>query len=160
MSLSRFCATDPSLISTAARLFIGILNPPTFSLITKSKIADYGVSRILAQTMDPCNYSVGTIAYMSPERNNTDHNHGSDDGYAGDIWSLGLSILECFLPPTASKEFRSFIGCCLQKDPAKTWTAAQLLTHPFVTRAASTQLPAPLPPNSCSGTSSHSLALG
>ncbi|KAJ4841826.1 Dual specificity mitogen-activated protein kinase kinase 4, partial [Turnera subulata] len=32
------------------------------------KIADFGVSRILSQTMDPCNSSVGTIAYMSPER--------------------------------------------------------------------------------------------
>ncbi|KAJ4897727.1 Protein kinase-like domain protein [Raphanus sativus] len=30
------------------------------------KIADFGVSRILAQTMDPCNSSVGTVAYMSP----------------------------------------------------------------------------------------------
>ncbi|KAG9456007.1 hypothetical protein H6P81_000515 [Aristolochia fimbriata] len=149
------------------------------------KIADFGVSRILAQTMDPCNSSVGTIAYMSPERINTDLNHGSYDGYAGDIWSLGLSILECFLgrfpfpgigrqgdwaslmcaicyspppeaPPTASKEFRSFIGCCLQKDPARRWTAAQLLTHPFITQASS-----PLQhPNSCSGTSSHSLAHG
>jgi mitogen-activated protein kinase kinase 4/5 len=32
------------------------------------KIADFGVGRILNQTMDPCNSSVGTIAYMSPER--------------------------------------------------------------------------------------------
>lgn len=124
------------------------------------KIADFGVSRILAQTMDPCNSSVGTIAYMSPERINTDLSNGAYDGYAGDVWSLGVSILECYMgrypftvakqgdwaslvvaicyaqppeaPPTASKEFRSFIGCCLQKDPAKRWTATQLLQHPFV----------------------------
>ncbi|KAI3814880.1 hypothetical protein L1987_14527 [Smallanthus sonchifolius] len=125
------------------------------------KIADFGVSRILAQTMDPCNSSVGTIAYMSPERINTDLNHGKYDGYAGDIWSFGVSILEFYLgrfpfavgrqgdwaslmcaicmsqppeaPPTASREFRDFISCCLQRDPARRWTAAQLLRHPFVT---------------------------
>ncbi|EOY25720.1 hypothetical protein QUC31_011743 [Theobroma cacao] len=126
------------------------------------KIADFGVSRILDQTMDACNSSVGTIAYMSPERINTDLNHGRYDGYAGDIWSLGVSILEFYLgrfpfavgrqgdwaslmcaicmsqppeaPPSASYEFRHFISCCLQRDPARRWTAAQLLQHPFVVR--------------------------
>ncbi|CAL9171021.1 unnamed protein product [Musa hybrid cultivar] len=127
------------------------------------KIADFGVSRILAQTMDPCNSSVGTIAYMSPERINTDLNHGVYDGYAGDIWSFGLSILEFYLgrfpfgenlgrqgdwaslmcaicyadppeaPSTASREFRSFISYCLQKEPARRLTAVQLLQHPFIT---------------------------
>ncbi|XP_041991322.1 mitogen-activated protein kinase kinase 5-like isoform X2 [Salvia splendens] len=124
------------------------------------KIADFGVSRILAQTMDNCNSSVGTIAYMSPERINTDLNHGRYDGYAGDIWSLGVSTLEFYLgkfpfsvgrqgdwaslmcaicmsqppeaPVTASREFRDFIACCLQRDPAKRWTAPQLLRHPFI----------------------------
>uniref|UniRef100_A0A5B6YJ13 mitogen-activated protein kinase kinase n=1 Tax=Davidia involucrata TaxID=16924 RepID=A0A5B6YJ13_DAVIN len=126
------------------------------------KIADFGVSRILAQTMDPCDSSVGTIAYMSPERINTDLNQGMYDGYAGDIWSLGVSILEFYLgkfpfavgrqgewaslmcaicmsqppeaPPTASREFRDFIACCLQRDPARRWTAGQLLRHPFITQ--------------------------
>ncbi|XP_078443371.1 mitogen-activated protein kinase kinase 5-like [Wolffia australiana] len=141
------------------------------------KIADFGVSRILAQTMDPCNSSVGTIAYMSPERINTDLNQGIYDGYAGDIWSFGLSILEFFLgkfpfgenvgrqgdwaslmcaicysdppvaPPSASPEFRSFVSCCLQKEPAKRLTAAQLLQHPFITRAQMPMLfPHPPPP--------------
>lgn len=124
------------------------------------KIADFGVSRILAQTMDPCNSSVGTIAYMSPERINTDLNQGQYDGYAGDIWSLGVSILEFYLgrfpfavgrqgdwaslmcaicmsqppeaPPTASLEFRNFIACCLQRDPVQRWTATKLLKHPFI----------------------------
>ncbi|KAH7861478.1 hypothetical protein Vadar_026702 [Vaccinium darrowii] len=113
------------------------------------KIADFGVSRILAQT----------IAYMSPERIDTDVNHGKYDGYAGDIWSFGVSILELYLgrfpfavakpgewalmcaicmsqppeaPPTASRELRDFIACCLQRDPAKRWTAAKLLRHPFI----------------------------
>ncbi|CAI0410471.1 unnamed protein product [Linum tenue] len=126
------------------------------------KIADFGVSRVLAQTMDPCNSSVGTIAYMSPERINTDLNHGQYDGYAGDIWSLGVSILEFYLgrfpfavgrggdwaslmcaicmsqppeaPVTASREFRDFIACCLQREPGRRWTAVQLLNHPFIAR--------------------------
>ncbi|KAL8232493.1 hypothetical protein R6Q57_002271 [Mikania cordata] len=128
------------------------------------KIADFGVSRILEQTMDPCNSSVGTIAYMSPERINTDLNDGRYDGCAGDIWSVGVSILEFYMgrfpfnvgrpgdwaslmcaicmsrppqaPAPASPEFRDFVGCCLQIDPARRWTAAQLLRHPFVTGAA------------------------
>ncbi|KAK0598771.1 hypothetical protein LWI29_037858 [Acer saccharum] len=126
------------------------------------KIADFGVGRILAQTMDNCNSSVGTIAYMSPERINTDLNHGRYDGYLGDIWSLGVSILEFYLgrfpfavsrqgdwaslmcaicmtqppaaPPTASREFRDFISCCLQIEPHRRWTATKLLQHPFILR--------------------------
>ncbi|KAH6821825.1 mitogen-activated protein kinase kinase 4 [Perilla frutescens var. hirtella] len=129
------------------------------------KIADFGVSRVLAQTMDPCNSSVGTIAYMSPERINTDLNHGQYDGYAGDIWSLGVSILEFYLgkfpfsvgrqgdwaslmcaicmsqppeaPASAGREFRDFIACCLQREPARRWTAAQLLKHPFIVQYGS-----------------------
>ncbi|GFP90550.1 mitogen-activated protein kinase kinase 5, partial [Phtheirospermum japonicum] len=138
------------------------------------KIADFGVSRVLAQTMDPCNSSVGTIAYMSPERINTDLNHGQYDGYAGDIWSLGVSILEFYLgkfpfavgrqgdwaslmcaicmsqppeaPPEASREFRDFIACCLQRDPAKRWTAVQLLRHPFILQYAKSPSHQLLPP--------------
>ncbi|KAJ4882150.1 Mitogen-activated protein kinase kinase 4 [Raphanus sativus] len=141
---------------------------PSNLLVNKAanvKIADFGVSRILAQTMDPCNSSVGTIAYMSPERINTDLNQGRYDGYAGDIWSLGVSILEFFLgrfpfnvsrqgdwaslmcaicmsqppeaPASASPEFRHFISCCLQREPGRRMTASQLLRHPFILRGAS-----------------------
>ncbi|KAL6334388.1 hypothetical protein AAG906_014966 [Vitis piasezkii] len=112
------------------------------------KIADFGVSRILAQTMDPCNSSVGTIAYMSPERINTDLNHGRYDGYAGDIWSLGVSILEFYLGRfrllSAGKGLGEFdvrnlyvaaaggASHCIKGDPAVRWSADKLLRHPFV----------------------------
>lgn len=129
------------------------------------KIADFGVSRILSRTLDPCNSYVGTYAYMSPERIDPDENDGHYDGYAGDIWSLGLTLLECYIgrfpfsssgsqldwpslmaaicygepplpPPSASPEFQDFIRRCLRKDAAQRWTAAQLLSHPFISRAA------------------------
>lgn len=165
---------EASLSNFTAQILTGILYlhsrkivhrdiKPSNLLINSSnlvKIADFGVSRVLSQTMDPCNSSVGTIAYMSPERINTDLNHGKYDGYAGDIWSLGVSVLEFYLgrfpfsigrqgdwaslmvaicmsqppeaPASASREFRDFVGCCLQRDPARRWTAARLLQHPFV----------------------------
>lgn len=125
------------------------------------KIADFGVSKIMCRSLDACNSYVGTCAYMSPERFDPDAYGGNYNGYAGDIWSLGLTLLElylghfpflqpgqrpdwatlmcaiCFgdppsLPDGASPEFRSFIECCLQKEFSKRWTASQLLTHPFL----------------------------
>lgn len=125
------------------------------------KIADFGVSKIMRRTLDPCKSYVGTCAYMSPERFDPEAYGGNYDGYAGDIWSFGLTLMElyigrfpflelgqrpdwatlmcaiCFgeppgLPESASAAFRSFIGCCLEKESGKRWTAAQLLTHPFV----------------------------
>ncbi|XP_059642759.1 mitogen-activated protein kinase kinase 9 [Cornus florida] len=126
------------------------------------KIADFGVSKIMRRTLDPCNSYVGTCAYMSPERFDPDTYGANYNGYAADIWSLGLTLLElymghfpylpagqrpdwatlmcaiCFgeppsLPEGSSEEFRSFIECCLQKDSSKRRTASELLTHPFVT---------------------------
>ncbi|KAL1566455.1 Mitogen-activated protein kinase kinase 9 [Salvia divinorum] len=126
------------------------------------KISDFGVSKILQRTLDPCNSYVGTCAYMSPERFDPDSfGSKSYDVYAGDIWSLGLTLLElyvghfpylapgqrpdwatlmcaiCFgeppaLPEGTSGDFRSFVECCLQKDSSKRWSATQLLAHPFV----------------------------
>ncbi|KAK4744173.1 hypothetical protein SAY87_010485 [Trapa incisa] len=129
------------------------------------KIADFGVSKIMGRTLDPCNSYVGTCAYMSPERFDPDAYGGSYDGYAADVWSLGLTLLELYLghfplvsgpgerpdwatlmcaicfgdPPSSpvgtSDEFRSFIECCLQKESSKRWSAHQLLSHPFVCHA-------------------------
>lgn len=126
------------------------------------KIADFGVGRILGRTLDPCNSYVGTCAYMSPERFDPDTYGGNYNGYAADIWSLGLTLMELYLgyfpfllpgerpdwatlmcaicfgdPPSlppgrGSDEFRSFVSCCLQKEASKRWSAAQLLSHPFL----------------------------
>ncbi|KAM5579941.1 mitogen-activated protein kinase kinase 5-like [Rosa sericea] len=128
------------------------------------KIADF-VGRVLAKTMDPCNSSVGNIAYMCPERINTDLNHGKFDACTGDIWSVGVSILEFYIgrypfsahkgdwslmwgicmsqppeaPVYASRELRHFIACCLQREPKKRLSAAQLLQHPFISGNSSGQ---------------------
>ncbi len=56
------------------------------------KIADFGVSGKLIHTNDQKTSWVGTIAYMSPERFKGEQ-YTSDT----DIWSLGLTILECAL---------------------------------------------------------------
>jgi serine/threonine protein kinase len=125
------------------------------------KIADFGVSTVLAHTFAQCNSFVGTCAYMSPERFDPDGNGSCEYGYSADIWSLGLTLLECAIgrfpclqpgekpdwptlmcaiclgdppspPPDASPEFKNFIVCCLQKDAVRRPSAEMLLTHPFV----------------------------
>ncbi|EXB45111.1 Mitogen-activated protein kinase kinase 4 [Morus notabilis] len=132
------------------------------------KIADFGVSKIMCRTLDACNSYVGTCAYMSPERFDPETYGGNYDGYAGDIWSLGLTLMELYLghfpllpagqrpdwatlmcaicfgePPTlpdgVSEEFRSFIECCLQKESSKRWSTSQLLSHPFLCRDSRTE---------------------
>ncbi|PON41148.1 Tyrosine-protein kinase [Parasponia andersonii] len=126
------------------------------------KIADFGVGKILCRTLEACTTYVGTCAYMSPERFDPGTYGGEYDGSAGDIWSLGLTLMKlymghfplfrpgqrsdfltlmfaiCFGEPLASlhegasEEFRSSLGCCLQKESSKRWSATQLLGHPFV----------------------------
>ena len=132
----------------------------------KVKIADFGVSKIVHGIVSRAatnyhNMCEGTHAYMSPERLDS-HTFGSGCVYAGDVWSLGVTLLElhvghfpffpagkkptnwmelvlviCFgespsFPKEASEEFRSFIKCCLEKEPSKRWTVSQLLSHPYV----------------------------
>lgn len=54
------------------------------------KISDFGVSGQLAHTLSDCVSWVGTVTYMSPERL-----VGEQHSYNSDIWSLGISLLEC-----------------------------------------------------------------
>ncbi|CAJ1952138.1 unnamed protein product [Sphenostylis stenocarpa] len=132
------------------------------------KISDFGVSKIMCRTLEACKSYVGTCAYMSPERFDPEAHGGNYNGFAADIWSLGLTLFELYvghfpfleagqrpdwatlicaicysdppsLPETASPEFRSFIESCLKKESNDRLTAAQLLTHPFVCRDSGTR---------------------
>lgn len=129
------------------------------------KLADFGISRMVSPTTMGCMTSCGTISYLSPERLDKE---GVYDGFASDIWSFGITLLECYLgyfpfgedvkndgsmmfaicqdeppkpPETASSNFRDFISRCLQKDPASRSTAAQLLQHPFITECKLSSAP-------------------
>ena len=54
------------------------------------KISDFGVSGQLANSVTKCNSWVGTVTYMSPERIS-----GKPYSFDSDIWSFGLSLVEC-----------------------------------------------------------------
>eukprot|EP01104_Vermistella_antarctica_P013314 TRINITY_DN4004_c0_g1_i1.p1 TRINITY_DN4004_c0_g1~~TRINITY_DN4004_c0_g1_i1.p1 ORF type:complete len:324 (-),score=43.59 TRINITY_DN4004_c0_g1_i1:43-1014(-) len=54
------------------------------------RITDFGTSGKLSQTWGQAQTFVGTCTYMSPERI-----RGSSHGGNSDIWSLGLTLLEC-----------------------------------------------------------------
>ncbi|MED6143698.1 hypothetical protein PIB30_008339 [Stylosanthes scabra] len=149
------------------------------------KIADFGVSHVVVEEKekesnggggdyDLHHYgNAGTCAYMSPERidpetwrggggGEKNKNNGGDD-FAGDVWSVGVVVLECLLghfpligaeqrpdwatlmcaicfgekvemPETASPPFKSFVLRCLEKDWRKRATVKELLQHPFVNR--------------------------
>ncbi|KAK9274774.1 hypothetical protein L1049_022026 [Liquidambar formosana] len=130
------------------------------------KIADFGVSHVVAgKPNNTCDFFMGTSAYMSPERFDPERWGGDcSDGFAGDVWSLGVVVLECLvghfpligpgqkpdwptlmcaicfgekmeMPETAaSPEFQSFVCRCLEKDWRKRGTVAELLSHPFVNK--------------------------
>ncbi|KAK3029886.1 hypothetical protein RJ639_038509 [Escallonia herrerae] len=121
----------------------------------------------MADTIEECDSCVGTCAYMSPERVDPERWDGDySDGFAGDVWSLGVVILQCHvgcfplippgqkadwvtlvfaiclgekmaMPESASPEFHDFVRRCLAKDWRKRGTVEELLNHPFVTRCSS-----------------------
>ncbi|XP_058086701.1 mitogen-activated protein kinase kinase 10 [Magnolia sinica] len=127
------------------------------------KIADFGSSRVVERNAH-CSSYVGTFAYMSPERFDPDRCEGSYNGFAGDVWALGVVLLECHVghfplisvgqrpdwatlmcaicfgdppevPDTASPEFGNFVRRCLEKDWTRRATVQDLLNHPFVERS-------------------------
>eukprot|EP00954_Amorphochlora_amoebiformis_P025944 1376223-Amorphochlora_amoeboformis.AAC.1 len=127
------------------------------------KLADFGVSKELTNTLAKSKTVIGTPYWMAPEVF-TEKRTGYDA--KADIWSLGITAIECavgepphsnvhpmraiFLipkspPPTLGKGkwsnvFKDFVAQCLVKDPKKRPTAASLLKHPFIKSAPSKTL--------------------
>ena len=125
------------------------------------KLADFGVSAQLTESINKKNTFVGTPFWMSPEViMQTQY-----DGKA-DLWSLGITAIEMaeLVPPHSTvhpmrvlflvpkedppklqdqsksrwtSNFHSFIETCLVKDPLRRPSALELLKHPFVDNSIS-----------------------
>jgi len=120
------------------------------------KISDFGVATN-DKTKGHSTF-VGTTTYMSPERIK-----GEKYSVQSDIWAAGLVFAECLLgyypfrssrttfiellvqitkdqkfefPEGTSDVCKDFIMSCLRQKPEERPTAAQLLSHPFLTHAA------------------------
>ncbi|KAI4296277.1 hypothetical protein L6164_036248 [Bauhinia variegata] len=118
------------------------------------KLADFGLAK--ATKLNDVKSSKGTPFWMAPEVVNL-KNRGY--GLAADIWSLGCTVLEMLtqrppyshlegmqalfrigrgelpeVPDSLSKDARDFICECLQINPNRRPTAAELLNHPFLKR--------------------------
>lgn len=125
------------------------------------KISDFGVAATLYSTFNKRNTFAGTPYWMAPEvilESNYDR--------SADIWSLGITAMEMaeVVPPYAnvhpmrvlfmiprepsptlkaahwSDHFRDFVAKCLVKDPGQRPTTTQLLSHPFIAKAPSTEI--------------------
>ncbi|KAK8949185.1 Mitogen-activated protein kinase kinase kinase NPK1 [Platanthera zijinensis] len=116
------------------------------------KLGDFGCARrVEANARVPV---MGTPAFMAPEAA-----RGEEQGFAGDIWSLGCTVVEMatgrspwpeitdavsalyrigftsdspIIPEWISDEGKDFVSKCFVRDPKQRWTAEQLLRHPFV----------------------------
>ncbi|KAK7246823.1 hypothetical protein RIF29_41693 [Crotalaria pallida] len=118
------------------------------------KLSGFGLAKAIK--LNDVRSSKGSPYWMAPEVVNL-RNRGY--GLAADIWSLGCTVLEMLtrqppyshlkgmqalfrigkgqppsVPESLSKDARDFILKCLQVNPSKRPTSAQLLSHPFVKR--------------------------
>ncbi|KAL3772024.1 hypothetical protein ACHAWU_008046 [Discostella pseudostelligera] len=118
------------------------------------KLADFGVSAELTNTINKRKTVVGSPYWIAPEVIKESHYDGR-----ADVWSLGITAIEMaegapphsnlnplraiFLIPSKpaptladpddwSPEMLDFIRCCCKKDPSERSDSALLTSHPFV----------------------------
>ncbi|EXB37868.1 Mitogen-activated protein kinase kinase kinase A [Morus notabilis] len=128
---------------------------------TGPKIADFGCAR-WANSGDEERPISGTPTFMAPEAARGEH-----QGCAGDVWSLGCTIIEMAsgnspwsnsgdpvsvlyrvaysgetpeFPSFLSEKAEDFLGKCLRRNPEERWTASQLLKHPFLEELSLTEV--------------------
>lgn len=130
------------------------------------KLTDFGITKQLDETSALVSTFVGTMNYMSPERM-----EGEKYSFEGDIWSLGIVLVELMTgsyPYVESKgflemleqikedespnvpnnghfspELREFIEICLQKDPMDRHSPVRLLAHPWILKYSQSEADLP-----------------
>ncbi|GAB1866433.1 mitogen-activated protein kinase kinase [Camponotus japonicus] len=123
------------------------------------KLCDFGISGRLVDSKAKTR-SAGCAAYMAPERIDPPDPTKPDYDIRADVWSLGITLVELAtgvfpyrdcktdfevlsrvvqddppsLPADApfSKEFRSFVSCCLTKNYKHRPKYHKLMEHPFI----------------------------
>ncbi|XP_071692091.1 mitogen-activated protein kinase kinase kinase YODA-like [Rutidosis leptorrhynchoides] len=131
------------------------------------KLADFGMAKHISGPACPLSFK-GSPYWMAPEVIN---NNSDGCNLAVDIWSLGCTVLEMattkppwsqyegvaalfkvgnskelpVLPDHLSEDGKDFILQCLQREPCRRPSAAQLLDHPFVRNIASSERLIPNP---------------
>jgi p21-activated kinase 1 len=122
------------------------------------KLTDFGFGAQLTQEESNRKSMVGTSYWMAPEVIQSDAYDVKVD-----VWSLGVMVMEMIekdppymgQPPTrvlfnilkkglpdlknpgaSSNEIKDFIAQCTQRDPRVRPTCAQLLSHPFISKAS------------------------
>ncbi|CAA7408392.1 unnamed protein product [Spirodela intermedia] len=118
------------------------------------KLADFGCARRDSACGHQPGVVAGTPLFMAPEVA-----RGVEQGPEADVWALGCTVIEMAtgqppwldvadpiaaihriafsadapeLPSHLSDGARDFLGKCLDRDPRKRLSAAELLDHPFV----------------------------
>ncbi|XP_033227350.1 dual specificity mitogen-activated protein kinase kinase hemipterous-like isoform X2 [Belonocnema kinseyi] len=123
------------------------------------KLCDFGISGRLVDSKAKTR-SAGCAAYMAPERIDPPDPTKPDYDIRADVWSLGITLVELATgvfpyrdcktdfevlsrvvqddPPSLpldtcfSKEFRSFVNCCLTKNYKHRPKYHRLMEHPFI----------------------------